>query len=172
MRVDVLLRLFSTHKINDSVMSFTRFHDDPARIQKKLDETASIENYYLNTPGNGIHMPFQMDPQIRLQGWGANLYTNAIQLESDFRGLTRPLNRDVIQQNEYSLHVSDSNPYLYKQALPFIEESRATHPAWTFRDVEHARWEHPFINPQDNVEVPFQTNLQTRILEKDAYDFK
>jgi len=126
----------------------------------------------LNTPGNGIHMPFQMDPQIRLQGWGANLYTNAIQLESDFRGLTRPLNRDVIQQNEYSLHVSDSNPYLYKQALPFIEESRATHPAWTFRDVEHARWEHPFINPQDNVEVPFQTNLQTRILEKDAYDFK
>ena len=109
---------------------------------------------------------------FRSQGWGANLYTNSIELESDFRGLSRPLNRDIIQQNEYSLHVSDSNPYVYKEALPFIEESRATHPAWMFRDAEHSRWEHPFINPQDNVEIPFQSNLQSRILEKDAYDFK
>ena len=150
-------------------MSFTRFHDDPARIQARLNETASIENYYLNKPGNGLQMPFQMDPQIRLQRWGANLNTNAIDLENDFRGLTRKLNRDHISQNEYSLHVADSNPYVYDEALPFIEETRATNPAWMYRDLEQSRWEHPFINPQDNTEFELPYNIQTRILEKDSY---
>jgi hypothetical protein len=150
-------------------MAFTRFHDDPHRIQKKIDEIASIENYYLNKPGNGVNMPFQMDPQIRLQGWGANLHTNAIELESDFRGLSRPLNRDIIKQNEYSLHMSDSNPYIYQQELPFIDETRSTHPAWMYRDLEQSRWEHPWLNPQNNFELPMNTNVQTRILEKDSY---
>ena len=150
-------------------MAFTRFHDDPARIKKTLEESTFAESYYLNKPGNGIHMPFQNDPQLRLQGWGANLCTNAINLESDFRGLTRKLNRDSIMKNEYTVHLADSSQYMYDRAASFIDESRATHPAWMYRDAEQSRWEHPFINPQDNFECKFNWNVQTRILEKDKY---
>jgi len=150
-------------------MAFTRFHDDPARIRKTLEESTFSGRYFLETPGNGIDMPFQLDPQIRLQGWGANMHNNAIQLESDFRGLTRKLNRDLISDNQYKLFRAETVDFKYPDAKPIIDESRSTHPAWMFRDLEQTRWEHPFINPQDNFEQVFPCNLQTRILEKDNY---
>jgi hypothetical protein len=150
-------------------MAFTRFHDDPARIRKTLEESTYAEGYYLNTPGMGVNMPLQSDPQIRLQGWGANLCTNAIHVESDFRGLTRRLNKDLVEENNYFKHQAESDMFIYDTAHPMIDESRATHPAWMYRDVEHKRWEHPWINPQDNFERVFPWNVQTRILERDNY---
>ena len=150
-------------------MAFTRFHDDPARIHKRLEESTFAESYYLNKPGNGADIPFAMDPQMRLQGWGANLCTNAINLESDFRGLTRKLNRDVEQINEYKVHAAQTQKYLYESLKPVVDESRATHPAWMYRDLEQTRWEHPWINPQDNFERQFHWNVQTRVLERDNY---
>ena len=114
-------------------------------------------------------MPLQIDPQLRLQGWGANLCTNAIHLENDFRGLTRRLNRDVLALNQYDKHTVSSERYVYDVSSPFVDESRATHPAWMYREAEHNRWEHPWINPQDNFERNFDWNVQTRILEKDNY---
>ena len=151
-------------------MSFTRFHDDPARIRAGLEISTYSGRYFLNTPGMGVNMPFQMDTQLRLQGWGANLCTGAIDLESDFRGLTRPLNHDLPEANCYRRHEADSDAYIYDVAKPIVDESRATHPAWMYRDVDtNNRWEHPFINPQDNVERQFPWNIQTRVLEKDFY---
>jgi hypothetical protein len=150
-------------------MAFTRFHDDPARILKGLQQSTFAESYYLNKPGNGIDVPFSMDPQMRLQGWGANLCSNAINLESDFRGLTRKLNNDLPTINEYMAQSAGSTPFIYDSSKPIIDESRATHPAWMFRELEHPRWEHPWINPQDNFERVFNWNVNTRVLEKDNY---
>ena len=47
-------------------MAFTRFHDDPARIRKALEESTYAERYFLNTPGvaGGANMPLQSDPQL------------------------------------------------------------------------------------------------------------
>jgi hypothetical protein len=177
-------------------MSFTRFHDDPARIRKQLHESSFSGRYFLNTPGQGVDLPFQEDPQIRLQGWGANMRTNAIHLESDLRGLTRPLNRDLADSNLYTKHsvssvVDSPMPGLgYRNAAPFVEESRASHPAWMYRDLEQPRWENPllhhssFIKPSSINELKgnplsegcpilnlhrFQDSIQTRILEKDYF---
>jgi hypothetical protein len=155
--------------IDTYIMAFTRFHDDPARIRKGLEQSTYAEGYYLNTPGMGIHMPLQTDPQLRLQAWGANLCSNAIELESDFRGLTRKLNHDLVEENEYKKHKAHTDSYLYDSANPIVDESRATHPAWMYRDAEQTRWEYPWINPQDNFERVFPWNVQTRILEKDFY---
>ena len=38
-----------------------------------------------------------------------------------------------------------------------------------YKDLEQTRWETPFINPQDNFELQFNNNIQTRILEKDYF---
>ena len=72
-------------------MSFTRFHDDPVRIQKRLEESTFLGRYQLNKPGPGTKMPFFEDPNVRLQSWGANLHNNTIEFESELRGLKRPL---------------------------------------------------------------------------------
>ena len=91
---------------------------------------------------------------------------NYINLESDFRGLTRPLSHDLM---EYKTHKVESDSYIYDTAKPIVDESRATHPAWMYRDLEQTRWEHPWINPQDNFEQTFPWNIQTRVLERDMY---
>jgi hypothetical protein len=57
----------------------------------------------------------------------------------------------------------------HEKIKPFVEESRASHPSWMYRDLEQTRWEVPFLNPLANVEKGFHDNIQTRILEKDYY---
>lgn len=150
-------------------MSFTRFHDDPYRIKKQLEETTYTGRYMLNTPGQGVDLPFMQDPQLRLQKWGANLRNNTINVESDLLGLTRPLNRDLINQNNHTLQAVSSSQMYYKDAAPIVDESRASHPAWKYRGLEQYRWEQPILDPQANLEKNFPNNIQTRILEKDYF---
>ena len=123
----------------------------------------------INTPGPGMDLPFVEDPGIRMQKWGANLRTNTVNLESDLKGLTRRLNRDLVTENEYRLNSVPSGRVPYRQTSPFIEETRASHPAWMYRDLEQPRWEAPWLNPLNDIELKFHNNVQTRILEKDYF---
>jgi hypothetical protein len=150
-------------------MAFTRFHDDPHRIKKQVEESSFLGRYMLNQPGNGIDLPFPEDPQLRLQGWGANLRTNTINLESDLLGLGRPLNHDLVGINDYKQHAVSSSAMNYRNAEPFVQESRATHPAWMYKDIDTPRWEFPLLNPLNGVEKVFHDNIQTRILERDHF---
>jgi len=152
-------------------MAFTRFHDDPARIKKQLEIASYANRYYLDKPGQGTDLPFSEDPQCRLQGWGANLQTNTVGLEGDLFGMTRPLCRDNIDMNQYKDKAAATSTVSYRSVNPYTDESRATHPAWTYRDSNYARWEEPWINPQANFEVKFPTMIQTRILEKDNFEY-
>lgn len=151
-------------------MSFTRFHDDPARIKKQLEISSYANRYYLNTPGQGVNLPFMADPQCRLQGWGANLQTNTVNLESDLLGLTRTLCRDNVDLNQYEMKKASSNQVSYRTENPYTDESRATHPAWMYRNTEYNRWEEPLLNPQAVFEPKFPCLIQTRILEKDNFN--
>mgnify|MGYP003334710898 CR=1 FL=1 len=150
-------------------MSFTRFYDDSYRIKKQLEETTFTGRYMLDTPGPGVDLPFMEDPQMRLEKWGANLHKKATSSESDLKGLSRPLNRDLVNINNHKLFSSNSSSVNYRNQQPFVEESRASHPAWTYRDLEQSRWETPLLNPQDGLEQPFKYNIHSRILEKDHF---
>jgi hypothetical protein len=150
-------------------MAFTRFHDDPNRIHKQLQETTYIGQYQLNRPGNGLDLPFSQESQMRLQGWGANYDSKMISQENDLRGMTRKLNKDLIEVNDYKLHEQLPSTPNYRYENPYVEESRASHPAWMYKDLEQTRWENPFINPQDNFEIPFMYDIQTRIIEKNNH---
>ena len=150
-------------------MSFTRFHDDPHRIQKHAEESSFAGRYMLNVPGPGDELPFFEDAQVRLQRWGANLQENTIALEDDLRGLTRTLNRDSSELNDYTKHSVYSAPKYYHSNQPFVQESRASHPAWMYKDLEQTRWETPLLNPLNGLEKGFHHNIQTRILEKDNH---
>jgi hypothetical protein len=148
-------------------MAFTRFRDDPIRITKELQQSTFSGRYVLDVPGPGVNVPFLEDSQIRLQQWGANMWSDSTNLESEFRGLGRPLNHGIKTYKEsklqhgYQIHFPSSDVH--------ADESRASHPAWMFRDLEHSRWEAPLINPQAHAIKPFAEPIQTRILAKDAY---
>jgi hypothetical protein len=150
-------------------MAFTRFKDDPARVNKYLEESTSVGKYHLNTPGNGLNNPYIDDTHIILQKWGANLQTNPLLVENELRNLSRPLSRDL---NTYKRVDTQMNHFPSKHFN--IDETRASLPAWTFRDKDIARFDYPLNHTQNNksMNVPFQNNLQTRILEKDFYTSK
>jgi hypothetical protein len=150
-------------------MSFTRFHDDSARIKYGLEISTYSGRYALDTPGPGVNLPYLEDTQIRVQKWGANLMTNPINIESDLRGLTRQLNRDHPELNNYKNTEAQTSKNSYEKVDPFVDESRASHPAWVYRDLEQNHWEVPFLNPLANIEKKFHSNIQTRLLEKDYY---
>ena len=75
-------------------MASTRFYYDSCRTIKSLQQSTDPGRYMLNVPGNGDKPAYMEDPHIRIQKWGGNLRTNTINLESDLKGITRPLNRD------------------------------------------------------------------------------
>jgi len=150
-------------------MSFTRFHDDPCRIKKQLEESTGPGRYMVDVPGNGLKPCFMEDPYIRLQKWGANLQTNCINLESNLMGLGRNLNRDCATVNTYTQDKVESKPIEYPSCQPFTDQTRATNPAWTARDLEQVNWGFLPLDPQENTCIPFQKNLNTRLLESDFF---
>ncbi len=147
-------------------MSFTRFHDDTARIKKQLEISSNTGRYQLERPGQGTNLPFFEDPHIRLQYWGANLGNNTVELESDLRGITHKLIND---RKEYTSFTPPTSSNTYSSLPTFIDETRVSLPAWTFRDLEQTRWDYTFHHVQEKTEIPFENNQHTRILEKDNF---
>lgn len=147
-------------------MAFTRFHDDPNRIKKNLQESTGPGRYMLNMPGTGTNPCFMEDPYIRLQKWGANLHSNTVNLESALMGIGKNLTNDCTLINK-------SLPYnvamTYPSCQPFTEQPRATNPAWTARDLEQNNFKILPLDPQENTCIPFQNNLNTRLIERDNF---
>jgi len=168
-------------------MASSRIFNDEARIRKRNAIDTYTGRYHLDVPGNGDDMPFNADPHIRIQKWGANFSTNMMDINSDLRGMTRPLNKDFIEINDYKKFsvvpkVANANP----ETVNYItDETRATNPAWVLKEHESNRWNgtlgatrlgtdgalDPFINHVDLtfLKKPFYENLNTRILEKDYF---
>jgi hypothetical protein len=162
-------------------MAFTRFYDDPCRIQKYLEETTNIGNYSLNVPGNGMKPVLINDPHINIQKWGANLSQNKTDLESELHCLHRKLNKDSISENNYVDYLN-TNPLYSPNSYSINNEeitaqSRATHPAWIYREINHFASEQAIPNnfnylhldPQENICIPFHNNISSRIVQKDYY---
>lgn len=151
-------------------MSLTNIRNDGCRLEKEMQLITEEGRYMLNVPGPGNFAAFEEDPHIRLQKWGANLQNNTINVESDLMGMTRSLRRDCLERNNYAKQSVSSGKLYYKSHSPFVEQSRATAPAWIFRELVNNRWNHLPVDPQANVEKPFHNNICSRIIEKDDYD--
>lgn len=151
-------------------MAFTRFKYDEARTKKELQQSTDPGRWIMNVPGNGSDLCFVEDPQIILQKWGANLRTNTVNLESDLRGVNRHVSRDCLGKDNFrNFSVSNEAVQFPMCSNNITDQSRATHPAWMYRDLEQPNYDFPLFNPQINTCLPFHNNLSTRILEKDYF---
>jgi len=148
-------------------MSFTRYHDDAVRIEKRLQIGTNAGRYALMTPGPGLSMPFIADPHYRLEKWGGNYLTNAIGIENDLFGMTKRSGHDDTDYTKAAAYTSVKSWPVEQRVL--VEESRAILPAFQFREANMFRWETPIHDPQANVEVPFHYEMASRIIEKDAW---
>jgi hypothetical protein len=151
-------------------MASTRFYYDACRTNKRLQQETDPGRWVLNVPGNGANPCYMEDPQIRIQKWGANLRTNTINLESELLGVNRQISRDCLGKDNYTHYTVKSEAIQYPTCSGlYTEESRATNPAWWYREVEQTDRYYLPLNPQENTCFPFENNLSTRILEKDYF---
>lgn len=151
-------------------MSSTSFRNDAARLEKEMEMSTFEGRYQLNAPGPGLDTKFNEDPHIRLQHFGGNSMNNMIDIEGHLLGRKQVLSRDYLGYDEYDKSIGRKVEYGTK--TEYTLESRAEVPAWSFRgvDQQYTRFEHLWINPQDNVNVNFNYNIQTRIMEKSLID--
>ncbi len=151
-------------------MAFTRFHDDPCRKIKQLQQSTGVGRYHLSVPGNGDSPAFMSDPHIIAQKWGGNLWTNTIDLESSLLGVDNRSIRDCLGDNAPRKREVQTAPVQYPVSASLtVEQPRAIAPAWTLRGADQTAWQYPLFNPQENVCFRFQNNLSTRVLEKDYF---
>ena len=148
-------------------MSFTRIRDDDIRVKKALEESVGPGTYMLSVPGNGINPDYMEDPHIRLEKWGANLDNNAIDLESDLRGMTRTVNRDEVPKNTHLTHQVDRiERGMSRLNSSATDQSRATNPTWWHKEEQQYRPDILFYNPQDRIIPNFKSNTSSRIEQK------
>jgi hypothetical protein len=145
-------------------MAFTRFHDDPCRIMKHLQESTDQGVYTLNVPGNGLNVPFLNDPHIRLQKWGANRHSNFVKIESDLFGMQNKLGakNPKTDIDTYPVHYS-------LDATEITSQPRTVAPAWEVRSAPQPRWETPHVDLQAHALIPFPHNTGTRQLARDLF---
>ncbi len=149
-------------------MASTRYIYDNCRVEKQLQESTGPGKYMLNVPGQGNTLSFFDDPHIRMQKWGGNLHNNFFNLERELQLPSFNLKDCFNFKEERILSIKkDTN----NNNNEITNQSRVTHPIWTFREKECNNFDYLFMNPQENVCYPFENNISTRILEKDNYLF-
>jgi hypothetical protein len=149
----------------------TRISSDILRIEKDNEISTFVGRYHLNAPGPGIDTKYNNDPQVRLQKFGANMRTNMVGIEEELMCRVKHLSRDYLDIDDYKKDcvVSEKKRYGDSVDSPVLD-SRSELPAWTYRglDQHYDRFEHVWINPQNNVERNFNHNIQTRLMEKES----
>jgi hypothetical protein len=158
-------------------MASTRRRDDLYQRKLQAEASAALGKYQLNVPGPGTNLPFWEDPHIRLQKWGANMMTHTIAVEDDLLGKTKPINYRAGDLKTYQETAVETRPLSFPTMQPFVEETRASHPAWMYKDLAQSNWSFPLLNPQyaPGEYMPgtfglgrgIVENVSTRILERD-----
>ena len=149
---------------------FTRYNYDDIRYKKYLEESTGVGKYHMNVPGPAHNHKYINDPYFRLEKFGANDLTNSIDIDNEFKGLTRTLNRDCINVNKHD-ELKQCEQIVYSEKENVVDQSRATHPAWEVRNTlnDDTSFQYLHYNPQDLNTFQFNNNLNSRILEKDYY---
>jgi hypothetical protein len=139
----------------------TNIRQSKGRLEKEAEISTYAGRYYLDTPGNGVKLPYFEDPHIRIQkSSGIRGYRGTTDWESELRGITRPLTK-------YDVHDPFKSPLPRMSEVnsvdhPISDETRTTAPAWVLREYQQDRWETPFLNPLDKAIVPFEINVPIR----------
>lgn len=159
-------------------MASTRISGDNWRLRKRLQISTEEGRYLLNVPGNGAgtEMPYQDDPHLRLQKWGANVHGDMMTIENHLRGQDRLLLRKDVTTSVVPAagHTSRSRAPMFAVAESYTDQSRATDPAWVYRNLEQIpRWQYldSNRNPQTHIlnDEPFHGYIGSRMGEKDEW---
>ena len=174
-------------------MSFNRLPYDTCSYKHNLAETVGPGVYQLLTPPNNCEPCLPNDPYIRLQRQGVSLSKNTplVDIDSELIGISRNLsdcpelkylpsknnqsycgahsNKVVGCQKNAKVCVDNTNVINFKDCFKPTEDTRLSNPPCTLRGTGWNRWEWLCLDPQERVEIPFDYNIDNRIVVKDNH---
>jgi hypothetical protein len=158
-------------------MSFNNLQYDTCSYKQVLSESIGPGEYQLGTPFISCDDCFSNDPQLILQRSGASVAKNVpmIDIDSELMNINRKLSncssdefipkfneKGEIDNTIESVHFKDCQ-------IPTRENTRLSNPASTLRGTGWNRWEWLCENPQKRSLVPFDFNINNRLVTKDNH---
>ena len=158
-------------------MSFNRLDYVTCAYKQELSESIGPGEYQLGTPNISCEDCFARDPQLIMQRAGASVAKTVpmVDVDSELMNITRKLTgcsskefipkfnaKGEIDNTIETKHFNDCN-------IPTRENTRLSNPASTLRGTGWNRWEWLCENPQQRAVVPFDLNINERLVTKDNH---
>lgn len=156
-------------------MSFTRLNSDTCTYEHNLKQSTGPSEYLLMTPHDRCNECFQTDPSIRMShqvrapsGVSRCADHHIIDVDSELKNIVRPATNcptgKYLGEKFCNLkHFRDCD-----RRAP-TEGTRLSNPPCTLRGTGWNRWEWLCRNPQDKALVPFDYNINYRLIAKDNH---
>ena len=159
-------------------MSLNRLSYDTCHYTNFLSKSMKQGHYHLNTPPIDCEPCYPNHSTIRLQKRGNSMVKNApmIDVNSELKGITRKLSkcdRSYYQPQKGKIQIG--HKYIKNDIIDYKDcqkpslDTRLIDPPCTLRGTGWNRWEPLCLNPQDHVFIPFDTNINNRLVVKDNH---
>jgi hypothetical protein len=151
-------------------MSFNRLNYDNDTYKHILRESIGPGDYLIGTPRVDCDGCFFPSPDIRMDGYGAGVCEKElIDVDSELMGITRkqtncPANKFVPPSKEFCNMKMPNDCYGLT-----TEDTKLSNPPCTLRGTGWNRWEWLCQNPQDKALIPFDWNVNNRLVVKDNH---
>lgn len=159
-------------------MSFnTRLSYDPCTYKHNLKQSVGSADYMLNTPRPDCNACFPLDPSIRLSNSvrsseGISVCDNMplIDVDSELKLISRRASSCPLQK-----FIPTGKPFCsirnFKACDRLVprEDTRISNPPCTMRSTGVNRWEWLCKDPQEKALVPFDFNVNNRLVVKDNH---
>lgn len=178
-------------------MSFTNLSYDDGAYIKYLSQTTGPGEYALGEPQIACDSCFPYAPTVRLQRSGDSINTNMglIDVDSELLNITRKKSKDPNMLYKPScpntacssgepcgqgvvgkctglkqgLRYGDDKLKNYKDCFFAREDTRLSNPSCNLRSTGWNRWEWLCQDPQERVEIPFDWNIDSKLMFKDNH---
>ena len=158
-------------------MSFNRLDYDMCSYQHVLRESTGPGQYQLLTPAANCDPCYPTDPKYRLQRRGVRLTGEQVYTDtsSELLNITRagskcPGKKHLPNESQTGEMCNNSlNPNYRECDMPTMEDTRLTNPACNLRGTGWNRWEWLCLDPQERVLIPFDYNINNRLVVKDNH---
>ena len=162
-------------------MSYSRLPYDPCAYDTDLRQSQGPGSYAVNTPQLSCRACYVANPAVRIgsapPGVLTSSQTSLVDIDSELMGITRAASR--CPSRKYLGPADPSNKRLSLAPLPdcgaaaldaFVpEDTRLSNPPCTMRCRGINRWQWLCRDPQQRIEIPFDWNINYRLVVKDNH---
>lgn len=151
-------------------MSFAGLSYDPCAYSKSLKESIAVGGYILDERSSIPPLKaFPTSPYVRLEKTGGSTCASAplIDVDSELLGLHRSASK--CPDSRFKEEFCNSEPLGDWGEFLSPEETKLSNPPCTLRGTGWNRWEWLCRNPQEKALIPFETEIQNKLVVRDNH---